>query len=186
MTSSAQTQTQTTARPIWQEAALIAGAVAAISVAAQIEVPFYPVPMTLQTLAVTGAGLALGMRRGGAAVASYIALGAAGMPVFAGGKFGLLALAGPTGGYIFGFLIAALFCGFAADRGWTRKLWSAMAVALAGTALVFPTGLWHLGNVIGWDKPVLEYGLTPFLFGAVFKSAVAGLAAWALTRRAAQ
>lgn len=181
MSLSAQTRT----RPIWQEAALITGAVAAIAVAAQIEVPFYPVPMTLQTLAVTGVGLTLGMRRGGTAVASYIALGAAGLPIFSGGKLGLLALAGPTGGYIFGFLIAALFCGFAADRGWTRKLWSAMGVALIGTALVFPTGLWHLGNVIGWDKPVLEYGLTPFIFGAVFKSAIAGLGAWAIARRSA-
>ncbi|WP_172329859.1 biotin transporter BioY [Mangrovicoccus sp. HB161399] len=175
----------TRSRPLWKEAALVLGAAAAMAAAANIEVPFYPVPMTLQTLAVTGAGLALGMRRGVASVATYVGAGLAGLPVFAGGKFGLMALTGPTGGYILGFLIAAAFAGMARDRGWTRSLPGALVSALVATALVFPTGLWHLGNVIGWDKPVLDYGLTPFIFGGIFKSLIAGLGAWALARRSA-
>ena len=176
---------QISSRPLWQEAGLVLGAAAIIAASAQIEVPFYPVPMTLQTLTVTGAGLMLGMRRGTAAVLTYIAAGAIGLPVFAGAKFGLAALTGPTAGYILGFVIAAMFCGWAADRGWTRKLWSALLVSLIGTALVFPTGLLQLGNFIGWDKPVLALGLTPFIFGGVVKSLIAGLGAWAQARRAA-
>ncbi|WP_161555700.1 biotin transporter BioY [Mangrovicoccus ximenensis] len=109
--------------------------------------------------------------------------GPRGPAVFSGGKAGLVALTGPTGGYIAGFVIAALFAGFARDRGWTRSLSGAVAAALIATALVFPTGLWQLGNVIGWDKPVLALGLTPFIFGGIFKSLIAGFGAWALARR---
>lgn len=170
-------------RSLGQDAALVAGAAAIITAGSHVEVPFIPVPMTLQTLAVLGAGLTLGLRRGGAAVATFLAMGAAGLPVFAGGKAGLLVFTGPTGGYLLGFLIAALFCGFAADRGWTRTLLGALATAFVGAALVYPTGLWQLGAVVGWDKPVLAWGLTPFLFGDAVKAVIAGLGAYALARR---
>lgn len=175
----------TRSRPIWQDAALIAGAAAAIVAGSHIEVPFYPVPMTLQTAAVLGTGLTLGLRRGGAAMGLFLAMGAAGLPVFAGGKGGAMVLAGPTGGYLIGFLIAALFCGFAHDRGWTKTLIGACASALVGAALVYPTGLLQLGAVVGWEKPVLDWGLYPFVPGDIAKALIVGLGAFALTRRKA-
>lgn len=177
------TSVQSRTRPLWQDAALIGGAVAAITAGSHIEVPFYPVPMTLQTLAILATGLTLGLRRAGAALTLFLALGAVGVPVFAGGKAGAMVFTGPTGGYLIGFFLAALFCGFAADRGWTRTAIGACAAALIGAALVYPTGLFQLGSIVGWEKPVFEWGLYPFIPGDIVKALIAGLGAFALTRR---
>ncbi|MGB0661921.1 MAG: biotin transporter BioY [Mangrovicoccus sp.] len=151
----------------------ISAAVTAMIAGSHIEVPFYPVPMTLQTLAILSTGLVLGLRQGGIAIASFLGLGALGLPVFAGGKGGMAVFFGPTGGYLIGFALAVLFCGFARDRGWTRSLPGAAIVALIGAALVYPTGILQLGAVLGWDKPILEWGLTPFILGDVTKAFIA-------------
>lgn len=135
---------------------------------ARISVPFYPVPMTLQPLAVLLIGAALGPRLGGATVATYLLQGAAGLPVFAGGG-GIAYLIGPTGGYLAGFLIAAIAVGALARRGWDRNV-ATMALAMAiGVALIYIPGVLWLGNVIGWNKPLLALGLTPFLYGDALK-----------------
>lgn len=166
----------------------IAGALA-LWVSAKIQVPFYPVPMTMQTFAVLVIGMAFGWRLGAATVALYLAQGAIGLPVFAGTPakgLGLAYMAGPTGGYLAGFLIASITVGWLAHRGWDRKIWSALAAMSLGTAIIFGFGLAWLGAVIGWDKPVLELGLYPFLPGAAFKIALAAAVlplAWRLTRR---
>lgn len=157
-------------------------AAALIAASSHVEVPFYPVPMTLQTLAVLGTGLALGLRAGGAAIALFLLAGAAGLPVFAGGKAGVAVLMGPTGGYLIGFTLAVLFCGWARDRGWTRGVLGSCAVALTGAALIYPTGLLQLGALLGWDKPILEWGLYPFIAGDLVKALLAGLGATVANR----
>ncbi|GAB4351854.1 MAG: biotin transporter BioY [Kiloniellaceae bacterium] len=157
---------------------------------AKVQVPFYPVPITMQTFAVLVIGMAYGWRLGGATVALYLAQGALGLPVFAGTPekgLGLAYMAGPTGGYLLGFLLAAVAVGWLAGRGWDRSVARTLAAMTLGTAIIFVPGVLYLGALIGWDKPVLEFGLYPFLWGAVFKiglaAAVLPLAWKAVSRR---
>src|ERR1700757_150507 len=93
----------------------------ALAVSAKVQVPFYPVPMTLQTLVVLILGAAFGARLAGATVALYLLEGLIGLPVFAGDIAGPAYMAGPTGGYLIGFLVAAVAIGFLAERGWDRS-----------------------------------------------------------------
>lgn len=157
--------------------AVIAGALL-LTASAKISVPFYPVPLSMQTFVAIGLGLALGPVRGGAAVLAYLAQGAAGLPVFAGTPakgIGLAYMAGPTGGFLVGFFIQAVVAGLFAQRGWDRRPLTTVAAALVAGVAVYPTGLLWLGWVIGFDKPVLAYGLTPFLLGDVVKAMLAAL-----------
>ncbi len=143
---------------------------------AKVQVPFYPVPITMQTFAVLVIGMAYGWRLGGATVAFYLAQGAVGLPVFAGTPekgLGLAYMAGPTGGYLLGFLLAAVAVGLLAGRGWDRSVVKTLAAMTLGTALIFVPGVLYLGALIGWDKPVLDFGLYPLLWGAVFKIGLA-------------
>ncbi len=157
-----------------------------VAVAAQVQVPLKPVPVTGQTFAVLVVGMVFGMRLGAATLMLYLAEGAVGLPVFAGLSGGPAVLAGPTGGYIVGFVLAAGLVGYLAERGWDRNVWlTALAMLLGNIALYLPGLLW-LGTVVGWDKPVLEWGLTPFLIGDALKLALAAAllpAAWKLLRR---
>ncbi|WP_378946476.1 biotin transporter BioY [Mesorhizobium sp. ANAO-SY3R2] len=158
--------------------AVIAGSLL-LTLSAKVQVPFYPVPMTMQTLVVIGLGLALGPVRGAAAVALYLAQGAAGLPVFAGTPekgIGLAYMMGPTGGFLFGYLPAALLAGWLAERGWDRNVFTAMAAALLAGAVIYVPGLLWLGSVIGFDKPVLAYGLIPFIPGDIAKAMLAAIA----------
>jgi biotin transport system substrate-specific component len=157
---------------------------------AKINVPFYPVPQTMQTFVVVGLGLALGSRIAGFSVALYLLQGAAGLPVFAGTPekgIGLAYMAGPTGGYLFGFLLAAIAVGLLAERGWDKSILKSFVAALLGTAIIFVPGLIWLGSLIGWDKPILALGLYPFVLGGLVKSGLSALvfpATWRfLTRR---
>ncbi len=93
-----------------------------------------------------------------------------------------MALVGPTGGYLAGFLLAAGLCGLARDRGWTGTVLGSCAAALLGCAIVYVPGLLYLGSLIGWDKPVLAYGLYPFVLGDVVKALLAGLGTVAVNR----
>lgn len=161
----------------------------ALTVSAKLQVPFYPVPVTMQTLVVLMLGAALGPRLGAATVLAYLAQGAAGLPVFAGTPekgIGLAYMAGPTGGYLAGFVAGALLTGWLARRGWDRSVLSMAAANLAGTAVIFAFGIAWLGTLVGWDKPVLDWGLWPFMAGAALKIAIAAMAApllWRLVRR---
>ncbi|MFH1345931.1 MAG: biotin transporter BioY [Pseudomonadota bacterium] len=149
-----------------------------LAVSAKIAVPFYPVPITMQTLVVIGLGLALGPVRGLAAVALYLAEGAAGFPVFAGTPqkgIGLAYMMGPTGGYLLGYLPAVLLAGWLGVRGWDRNPLSAMAAALLAGAVIYVPGLLWLGAVLGFDKPILQVGLYPFIFGDIVKALLAVL-----------
>ncbi len=155
----------------------IAGSLVLVA-SAKVQIPFYPVPMTLQTLAVLVIGMAYGWKLGGATVALYLAQGAMGLPVFAGTPekgIGLAYMVGPTGGFLMGFLLAAVAVGFLAQRGWDRNILTTAGTMLIGNAVIYIPGLLWLGAVLGFDKPILQYGITPFLMGDVFKLVLAAL-----------
>lgn len=158
---------------------------ALLTVSAKIQVPFYPVPMTMQTFVVLVIGMAFGWKLGGATVLLYLAEGMAGLPVFASGG-GYAYIAGPTGGYLIGFLAAAVAIGWLAERGWDRNpLFAAVAMAL-GTAIIFAFGLAWLSILLGVQSAIAN-GLTPFVYGAIVKLALAAAAvplAWRFLKRA--
>ncbi len=140
-----------------------------ITICTQISLPLFPVPMTLQTFAVFLIGLTYGWRLGGITVSLYLLEGAIGLPVFSGGKGGMIVFMGPTAGYLVGFLLAATACGWFAERGFDRSYFRLFLSLLAGNILIYAPGLLWLGTLIGWDKPVLEYGLYPFIGGDILK-----------------
>jgi biotin transport system substrate-specific component len=157
-------------KPLWLVTLAVLGT-ALITVSAKINIPFYPVPMTMQTFAITVIGFAYGWRLGGATVALYLAEGAVGLPVFATGG-GLAYMAGPTGGYLVGFLVAAVILGLLAERGWSRSWLLTLAAMTIGTAIIFVPGVIWLAALIGWEKAIAG-GLTPFIWGSVFKIGLA-------------
>ena len=153
-----------------------------VAVCARVSVPMLPVPMTLQTLAVLAIGGAYGARLGAATLALYALEGAVGLPVFAPLADGYPGITGPTGGYIFGFIIAAGLVGWLAERGWDRSVPKMLLATLLGAAVLYIPGLLWLQGFVGWDKAV-EYGLAPFWIGDIVKAAIAALgfpAAWAV------
>ena len=145
-----------------------------VALSAQIEIPMWPVPVTLQTLAVLLVGGVLGSRLGALALLTYLFEGAIGLPVFAGGA-SLTAFAGPTTGYLIGFVAAAFVVGWFCERGWDRKVGTAVIVMLLGTATIYLFGLPWLAQFTGWSK-VLQLGLIPFIPGDILKAIVAAVA----------
>lgn len=160
-------------------------------VSAKISVPFLPIKMTMQLFVVLALGLALGAQLAGATVLLYLAEGLAGLPVFTGTPekgLGLAYMMGPTGGYLLGFLLAAVVVGWLADRGWARNPLLAIAAAFIGTVAIYVPGLLWLGTVLGWDKPILTFGLYPFLVPDAVKLVLAALVVsgtWSLLDRKA-
>ena len=146
---------------------------AALTVSAKVQIPFWPVPFTMQTMIVLLAGMALGLRLGLATVGLYLAQGALGFPVFAAGG-GIAYFAGPTGGYLMGFLASAALTGWLAERGWGRSALSTLGAMLAGTAVIFACGLSWLSYLIGWEKAVAG-GLLPFLSSEALKIVIAAI-----------
>jgi biotin transport system substrate-specific component len=154
---------------------LVLAASLLLTVSAKVQVPFYPVPMTLQTLVVLLIGVAFGWRMGFATVLVYLAQGAMGLPVFAGTPekgLGLLYMAGPTGGYLVGFALAAATTGWLAERGLDRSAIGTAIAMVAGNALIYACGLIWLSNFVGMEKAV-TLGMAPFLFGDLLKIALA-------------
>lgn len=141
-----------------------------IAVSAQITIllPFSPVPITAQTLAVLLTGFILGKKLGTASVAAYLAQGAAGLPLFAGGKSGLAALFGPTGGYLFGFLAAVYVVGMLIELKFKRSFYQAIIVLIIGNIVIYAFGLVWLARFVG-ESQVLQLGLYPFLIGDLLK-----------------
>lgn len=150
-----------------------------LAVSARVQIPFWPVPMTLQTLAVLVIGAVCGARLGVATVLAYIAAGVAGLPVFAGGA-GPAYLAGPTGGFLAGFVAAAWIVGHFADRGYGRGIVGALAVLIVADAAIFAVGVGWLSTLIGFEKAVAA-GLAPFVPAEALKIALAA-ALWPLAR----
>jgi len=154
-----------------------------IALGAQISVPMLPVPMTLQTLAVLLVGLTAGSRLGAGAVLAYLAEGAMGLPVFAGGGAGLAWLAGPTAGFLWGFVGVAFLAGLLAERGLTRSLVATFIGAVLISALLYVPGVLWLTAATPLDMGgAVSRGMVPFLLGDAVKAAVAALivtGAWA-------
>lgn len=172
------------ARVLRTGAAIVAGSLL-LTLSAKFSIPFVPVPMTLQTLVVLALGMVLGPVAGAGAVLLYLAQGALGLPVFAGSPekgVGIAYLVGPTGGYLAGFVLAAFATGTLARRRWDRHVVGTVGAMLVGNALIYVPGLLWLGSIVGWDEPVLHYGMTPFLLGDAAKVAMAALALPALWR----
>lgn len=164
--------------PRAKSAAIVVAASLLIWLSAKIVVPFFPVPMTLQTLAVLALATALGPRLGISAIALYLVEGACGLPVFAGSPekgVGLAYMMGPTGGYLLGMLPAAALAGILARRGWDRHVGLTALSMVAGNLVIYAFGIAWLGTVVGWDKPVLSWGVYPFLLGDLLKIAIAAI-----------
>ena len=168
-----------------------------IALAAQISVPFFPVPMTLQTLAILTVGFTFGSRLGAVTLLAYLAEGAAGLPVFANG-LNAVAFAGPTAGFLLGFVGLAWGAGYAAERGWARGVVSTTLVALVLSALLYiPGAAWPLGLAAlagidaGWAglsaAGVWGAFVAPFLLGDVVKAVIVALVVgggWKALKRA--
>jgi biotin transport system substrate-specific component len=155
---------------------IVAGSlVVAASAQIAVPLPWTPVPITGQTLGVLLVGAALGARRGAAALVLYLAEGAVGLPVFAGGAAGAARLAGPTGGYLIAFPAAAWLVGWLAERGFDRRVGTTAAAMALGTALILAAGAAWLSFFVGGDR-VWAAGVAPFLPGAVIQIGVASAA----------
>jgi biotin transport system substrate-specific component len=152
-------------------AVLVVAGTALMALSARLNVPMYPVPMTMQTFAVLVIGMASGWRLGGLTLLAYLAEGAAGLPVFAGGA-GPAYMAGTTGGYLVGFVVAATLVGWLGERGWHRGVVLTLVAMALGTAVIFAFGVAWLAWLIGFE-PAITHGLLPFLYGAAFKIALA-------------
>ena len=165
-----------------------------ITLAAKINVPVWPVPVTLQSFAIAGLAAAFGLRIGVATVALYLLEGALGLPVFATGG-GLLYLAGPTGGFLIGFLVMAALIGFAADRGASGRPLTMFAAMLGANAVMFAFGftwLLTLSGQAGWidQTDVLASAfagaLKPFIIWDILKMALSALTVsgvWGILRK---
>ena len=154
---------------------ILAGSVL-IALTAQLAVPlpFTPVPVTGQTFGILVVGMALGSRRGALAVMAYLMEGAMGAPVFAGGTGGAHILAGPTAGYLFGFIPAAFITGYLAENGWDRNPLSTALAMLAGNIMIYVPGLLVLGIMLGFTpSKTLAAGFIPFVVGDLAKLALA-------------
>ena len=147
---------------------LVLAASVLIGVCAQISIPLFPVPVTLQTFAVVMIGALLGSKRGTAAVLAYLAQGAVGLPVFSLGRAGAAMLCGPTAGYLFGFVAAAFVVGLLAERGWDRNFLTTVLAMTAGSVIIYTCGVAWLSGMIGLSK-ALWAGLYPFVFGEALK-----------------
>ena len=179
---------------VLQAVTLVLAGTAVLAVSAKIQVPFWPVPMTLQTLAVMLIGATYGSRLAVATVLTYIAEGAMGFPVFANTPpqiAGPAYLMGPTAGYIWGWVAAAAIIGLAADRGWSRSVPKLFAAVLAGEIILFAMGFAWLAwfatlssGAVGMGAgKALAAGVTPFILADLLKMALAALAvpaAWRL------
>ncbi|MEL6643967.1 MAG: biotin transporter BioY [Pseudomonadota bacterium] len=169
-----------------KQAALVVLGIAALAIFAKIKVHVGPVPITMGTFAVLTIGAAYGPRLGLTTILGYLIIGALGFDVFASSSaeaYGLTYMMGSTGGYLVGYVLATLALGWAARAGWDRSiLWMAAAM-LIGNALIYVPGLLWLGQLYGWDQPILAWGLTPFLAADAIKLVLAALlvpAVWKL------
>jgi biotin transport system substrate-specific component len=166
-----------------QSVLVVAGSLL-LALSAQIKVPFWPVPMTMQTFVVLIIGATYGRNLAVATVAAYLIEGAAGLPFFAGAGGGLPVLGGPTAGYLAGFVLAAGLIGHLADRGKGRTVVGAFPIFVAGEIVIFGCGVGWLSTFIGIEKAV-AVGLVPFLLADAFKITLACfLLPWAWKGRA--
>lgn len=164
---------------------------ALIALSAKISVPFWPVPLTMQTFAVLGVGLTFGMRQGAATLALYLIEGLSGLPVFASSTVGPAAFSGPTGGYLVGFVFAAGIVGRLAEDGWDRSPSRTVAAMVIGNLAIYLCGAaWltlYIASARGLDlgrafASALSGGVYPFLLGDALKILLATALLWGAWR----
>lgn len=149
-----------------------------LTLSAKLQIPFWPVPMTLQTFVVLVLGAAYGWKLGAATMLLYLAEGAIGLPVFSGTPergIGLAYMAGPTGGYLVGFVAGAALCGWLAERGWDRSWWRTAIAMSLGHVVILALGWAWLSVLMGAEK-AFAAGVVPFYAATVAKTAMAVLA----------
>jgi biotin transport system substrate-specific component len=177
-------------RRVVAEVALVLGGTLLVACLAQVSLPLpgTPVPLTGQTLGALLVGASLGSGRALASMSTYLALGAVGLPVFAGHASGIdvLRLSSATGGYLVGMVLAAGLVGAFADRGLDRRVRSVIPAMVLGSVVIYACGAAWLANATGVDLPTaLRLGVRPFLVGDALKTGFAILAlptAWRMTR----
>ncbi|TAM84386.1 MAG: biotin transporter BioY [Candidimonas sp.] len=150
---------------------LIAAGNLLLVASARVTVPFWPVPLTLETFAVLLIAATYRWRLATATMVLFLAEGAFGLPVFTGGG-GPLYIMGPTGGYLLGYLLATILVGYLTDHGWKRNTLRLAGAMLLGEVLILGIGYAWLGSLIGYDKAIVA-GVTPFIFGDLVKIALA-------------
>ncbi|RWP39734.1 biotin transporter BioY [Mesorhizobium sp.] len=165
----------------WQIGAVVLGTVF-LALASYIEVPMVPVPVTMQTFAVTLIGAVYGWRLGAATIVAWLVEGAIGLPVLSGGAAGAHHFVGPTAGYLFAFPVVGALTGWLAERGWNgNRPWLAFVSMLLGNALCLVLGAAWLSVAIGIEQAIV-HGVTPFLIGGALKSALAAMTLKLMTR----
>ena len=140
-----------------------------LTISSKIKIPFYPVPMTMQTFVVLFLGMSFGYKIGLATVSLYLIEGIIGLPVFSNSPekgVGLVYFTGPTMGYLIGFLIATFLAGYFKFEG---NLLNSFIKLLISVSTIYILGVFWLGSLIGWDKPIIQLGVTPFLLAELFK-----------------
>jgi biotin transport system substrate-specific component len=156
--------------------AILFGSIA-LTISAKIKIPFYPVPMTMQTFVVLFLGISLGYKIGLATIGLYLLEGIVGLPVFSNSPekgVGLLYFTGPTMGYLIGFLIA---CYLASMIKFEDSYFVILGKLVFATSTIYILGLLWLGTLIGWDKPIFTLGAKPFLLAEIFKISILALLA---------
>jgi biotin transport system substrate-specific component len=168
---------------------LVVAGVLALTLSAKLQIPLWPVPMTMQTYVILVIGMAYGTRLGTLTIGAYLLAGALGLPVFAGTPekgIGVPYMLGPTGGYLVGFLVATVLLGKLAERGWDRRIVSSLLAMTAGHVLILACGAAWLTVLLGWER-ALAVGVTPFIVATVLKTLLAAITlpvAWRLIRHA--
>tara|TARA_B100000575_G_C23063944_1_gene612567 strand:+ start:294 stop:845 length:552 start_codon:yes stop_codon:yes gene_type:complete len=147
-----------------------------LAISSKVKIPFYPVPMTMQTFVVLFIGIAFGWKLGVATVSLYLLEGIIGMPVFSGTPekgLGLIYFTGPTMGYLIGFIFAVYLSGKFTYNN--NILMNFLKLSFA-VSIIYILGLFWLGTLIGWDKPIFQLGAQPFLLAELFKLSIASIA----------
>ena len=147
-----------------------------LAISSKIKIPFYPVPMTMQTLVVLIIGIGFGWKLGVATITLYLVEGIIGLPVFSGTPekgVGLVYFTGPTMGYLIGFLVSAFFAG---KFNYNNNLITNFLKLTFATSFIYILGMLWLGELIGWDKPIFKLGAQPFLLAELFKILLATVA----------
>ena len=142
-----------------------------LAISSKVQVPFWPVPMTMQTFVIFLIGMTYGVRLSFATVTLYLFEGAVGLPVFASGG-GIAYLTGPTAGYLYGMLFASVVISHLANLGFSRTYFKALVSLVSGSIIIFLFGIIYLGSIIGYQKAIAA-GLLPFIPSELFKIALA-------------
>ena len=148
-----------------------------LTISSKIKIPFYPVPMTMQTFVVLFLGMSFGYKIGLATVGLYLIEGIVGLPVFSNSPekgVGIVYFTGPTMGYLIGFLFATFLAGY---FDFKQNILIIFFKLLISVSTIYLLGIFWLGNLIGWDKPIIQLGVTPFLLAELFKISILTLLA---------